>query len=122
MKINFIRIDHVQITIPPGSEETARKFYSGILGLEEIPKPDSLKASGGVWYKIGGAELHLGTEEIGVKTKAHPAFEVNNLNMIKMYLIQSRIEIKEEIPIPGRQRFSFYDPFGNRIELLEYEK
>lgn len=122
MKINFIRIDHVQLTIPPGSEAAARKFYSGVLGLEEIPKPDSLKASGGVWFKIAGGELHLGTEEKRVKTKAHPAFEVNNIDVLKDHLLQNGTEIKEEIPIPSRKRFSFYDPFGNRIELLEYEK
>jgi catechol 2,3-dioxygenase-like lactoylglutathione lyase family enzyme len=122
MKINFIRIDHIQLTIPPNSEEEARKFYSGLLGLEEIPKPDSLKASGGVWFKIAGGELHLGTETARVKTKAHPAFEVNNIDEIKDHLLQNGAKIKDEIPIPGRQRFSFKDPFGNRIELLEYEK
>jgi catechol 2,3-dioxygenase-like lactoylglutathione lyase family enzyme len=120
MKINFKRIDHVQLTIPKAAEERARKFYSGVLGLEEIEKPDSLKPSGGVWYKIGGAELHLGVEENSQKTKAHPAFEVTNLNPVRVHLIQNGIEIKEEKPVPGRNRFSFYDPFGNRIELLEF--
>jgi catechol 2,3-dioxygenase-like lactoylglutathione lyase family enzyme len=120
MKITFNRIDHIQVTIPKGSEDRARKFYSGVLGLEEIEKPDELKPSGGVWFKIGGAELHLGVEEKSAKTKAHPAFDVTNLNSIRVHLIQNGIEIKEEKPIPGRNRFSFYDPFGNRIELLEY--
>jgi len=118
MKINFKQIEHVQITVPPGSEQKARDFYSGILGLEEIEKPDSLKSSGGVWFKIAGIELHLGVEEL-VNTKRHPAFEVSELNKVKDYLIEKGVKIKEEIPIPGRSRFSFYDPFGNRIELLE---
>ena len=120
MKINFTNIDHLQLTIPKDSEVMARKFYSGVLGLEEIEKPDSLKASGGVWYKIAGAELHLGVEENRSNTKAHPAFTVQNINAVKVHLIQNGIEIKEETPIPGRKRFSFRDPFGNRIELLEY--
>jgi len=130
MKINFLRIDHVQIVIPQETEDKARKFYGGVLGLEEIEKPDSLKASGGVWFKIAGGELHLGVEARfttalfegeEVKSKAHPAFEVKGLNAIKVHLIQNGVNIKEEIPIPGRKRFSFYDPFGNRIELLEYD-
>ena len=129
MKIIFKRIDHVQITIPKGSEDEAREFYSDLLGLEEIEKPDSLKASGGVWFKIPGAELHLGVENPsltlpegeGKPSKRHPAFEIKNLNAVKKHLIENNVKIKEEIPISGRKRFSFYDPFGNRIELLEYD-
>jgi hypothetical protein len=45
---------------------------------------------------------------------------VTNLNPVRVHLIQNGIEIKEEKPVPGRNRFSFYDPFGNRIELLEF--
>lgn len=120
MKINFTAIDHVQITIPKGAEDRARKFYGGVLGLEEIEKPDSLKASGGVWFKVAGAELHLGVEESSTITKAHPAFTAQNINAVKVHLIQNGVDIKEETPIPGRKRFSFRDPFGNRIELLEY--
>ena len=120
MKINFKRVDHVQLTIPKDSEGIARKFYSGVLGLEEIEKPDSLKASGGAWFKIADAELHLGIEENQTKTKSHPAFEVENLNSIKVHLIQNGMTVKEETPITGRKRFSFRDPFGNKIEFLEY--
>ena len=122
MKIDFTAIDHVQLTIPAGSESTARKFYGGILGLEEIEKPDSLKPNGGVWFRIAGAELHLGVEEKSGKTKAHPAFVVGNLNSARVHLIQNGVEIKSETEIPGRQRFSFYDPFGNRIELMQFDK
>lgn len=120
MKINFKRIDHVQITIPKDSEVKARKFYGGVLGLEEIEKPDSLKSNGGVWFKIGDTELHLGVEDNNGITKAHPAFETINLNSVKIHLIQNGVDVKEETPIPGRKRLSFRDPFGNRIELLEY--
>ena len=79
MKIAFRKIDHVQICIPKGAEDEARKFYGGLLGLEEIEKPDSLKPSGGVWFLIASAELHLGVETTLTKTKAHPAFEIENI-------------------------------------------
>lgn len=121
MKINFVKADHVQLTIPPGSESQARKFYGGVLGLEEIEKPESLKPTGGVWFKIADVELHLGVEEKPGDTKAHPAFTVKSINSVKVHLIQNGINIKEETAIPGRKRFSFRDPFGNRIELLEYD-
>jgi len=123
MPIKINKIDHVQLAIPKESESIARKFYTGVLGLTEIEKPESLKDSGGVWYIASDIELHLGVEENFTpgKKKAHPAFVVEGLNRIKVQLIQNDIEIKEEIQIPGRKRFSFYDPFGNRIEFMEFE-
>jgi len=121
MKIEIMKIDHVQICIPKGAEDEARAFYSDFLGLEEIEKPDSLKASGGVWFKAGNAELHLGVEENIVKTKSHPAFVIVKIDEVKQYLIDNGVKLKEEIQIPGRKRFSFYDPFGNRVELFEFD-
>jgi len=124
MNIYIKKIDHIQICVPKGSEDEARKFYSEILGLEEIEKPNELKASGGVWFKAGDIELHLGVEENTVKTKSHPAFEIESasggIDEVEKFLKENDIKLKEEIQIPGRKRFSFYDPFGNRIELLEY--
>ena len=141
MKVEFKRIDHVQLVIPKGAENKARDFYSGMLGLEEIEKPDSLKSTGGVWLKIAGVELHLGIDpsqtysggmlfQTGASDfkkdsdsfkKEHPAFVIENLEEVKKYLNQSGVWIKEEVPIPGRKRFSFFDPFGNRIELVEFD-
>jgi len=121
MKINIKRLDHIQISIPIGSEEAARKFYSGILGLEEIEKPEPLKTRGGLWYKIADIQLHISVEENQSRSKRHPAFEVEDLKDIKKYLEENDVGISEEIPVMGLNRFSFYDPFGNRIELLEKE-
>lgn len=122
MNIHFRRLHHVQLCIPQGEEEQARKFYGGILGLEEIPKPASLIANGGMWYKIGDIELHIGVEAMNVeRSKRHPAFEVENLEQIRAYLQQQGVKTKDDIEIPGVKRFSFFDPFGNRIELLEVD-
>ncbi|MEO8210603.1 MAG: VOC family protein [bacterium] len=118
-KIKFRRLDHIQICIPKGKEDEARKFYTGILGLKELPKPAELIPNGGLWYKIAGIQLHIGTEDETSKTKRHPAFEIENIIKVKKYLEEKGITIKEEIQIPGQKRFSFYDPFSNRIELLE---
>lgn len=43
----FKKIDHVQLTAPTGSEYEAREFYAGMLGMEEVKKPESLEANGG---------------------------------------------------------------------------
>jgi hypothetical protein len=51
---------HVQLAIPAGREAEARAFYSGVLGLPEVPKPPALAGRGGVWFENGLIRLHLG--------------------------------------------------------------
>jgi catechol 2,3-dioxygenase-like lactoylglutathione lyase family enzyme len=119
MRPRFKRLDHVQICIPIGGEEKAREFYGGLLGLSEIEKPEALKPNGGLWYEIADVQLHLGVEEARSPSKRHPAFEVEDLRAIRAYLSAHGVAIKEDIPIPGVERFSFFDPFGNRIEVFE---
>lgn len=119
MNINFIKINHIQICIPINEEEKARKFYCGILGLEEIKRPKSLKKIKGFWLKMADISLHIGTEKLVGTSKRHPAFEVDDLNNVKQYLQNNNVKITEDIKIPGINRFSFYDPWENRIELIE---
>ena len=120
MKINIQRLNHVQICVPFGQEERARQFYGGLLGLEEIEKPEVLKKNGGLWYKIADIQLHVGVEDMGDRaSKRHPAFDVENLSEVRAYLEQNGVRVKDEPSLPGVERFSFFDPFGNRIELLE---
>lgn len=116
--IHFKRLDHVQICIPTGKEEEARKFYTNIIGLTEIPKPEALLVNGGLWYQVADIQLHIGTETITGRSKRHPAFEISNLDEARQHLLSKGVMIKEEIQIPGQKRFSFIDPFDNRIELF----
>jgi catechol 2,3-dioxygenase-like lactoylglutathione lyase family enzyme len=120
MRIELQAIDHVQVCIPPGAEADARAFYGGLLGFDEVPKPASLLKNGGMWYRSGKVELHIGLDPVRERTKGHPAFEVKGLRAIRAYLEGHHVPLKEEPLIPGRERFSFLDPWGNRIELLEY--
>ena len=119
MRIKINRLDHVQICVPRGAEDAARDFYGNLLGLEEIEKPEPLKSHGGLWFKIADIQLHIGVEETPVHSKRHPAFEVENLGEIKEYLQGNGVRVRDEVPVPGASRFSFFDPFGNRIEFLE---
>src|SRR5262249_39734294 len=47
--LELTTIDHVQLAIPPGSEDDCRRFYVNVLGLAEKPKPPVLAARGGLW-------------------------------------------------------------------------
>ena len=123
MKIKFNRLDHVQVCIPRGTEDEAREFYGGLLGLEELEKPEVLKPNGGMWYSVADVQLHVGVEEAVAPSKRHPAFEVDDAAGVRTYLEQHGVRTKNEPDIYGIvHRFSFFDPFGNRIELLEKTK
>lgn len=112
-------LHHVQICIPTGKESEAREFYSGILGLTEIPKPAELIPNGGLWYRVGDIEFHIGTENEINNSKRHPGFEVEDIAAAKKHLTDHNINVKDEINIPGQKRISFTDPFNNKIELLQ---
>ncbi|MFL6373506.1 MAG: VOC family protein [Pyrinomonadaceae bacterium] len=114
-------LHHAQVSIPIGSENEARAFYCGVLGLTEVPKPDSLAGRGGFWVDLGDAQIHLGAED-GVdrtQTRAHVAYLVDDLDSWRSKLANAGCQILEGIPIPGYDRFEFRDSFGNRIEFLE---
>lgn len=117
----IIGIDHVQITVPANAVAQARAFYCGLLGLREAEKPAVLQGRGGFWLQAGDLQVHVGTEE-GVerhRTKAHVAYAVTDLAGWRARLAAAGVEILDGIPIPGRARFEFRDPFGNRVEMIE---
>jgi len=122
-KLLILRVHHAQITIPLGAESEARKFYCEFLGLNEIPKPKALQTRGGFWLEVGAFQVHIGTEDgfDRTKTKAHIAYEVENLNAWRGRLEIGGVKILESVSIPHYSRFEFRDPFGNRIEFLEKE-
>lgn len=114
-------LHHAQITIPREAEEQARRFYCGLLGLPEIEKPDALKGRGGFWLQVGNRQVHVGTED-GVErqtTKAHLAYEVDDVRAWQAHLQEHDIAILDGVPIPGYDRFEIRDPFGNRIEFIQ---
>lgn len=113
-----MRLHHVQLAIPPGSEPQCRQFYGETLGWREIEKPPLLKARGGAWFAAGESELHLGVEaDFRPARKAHPAFAVADLDALAERLRAAGAMV--EFAIPGVRRFYTADAVGNRIEFLE---
>ena len=115
-----MKLDHVQLAGPPGCEEDAREFYGRVLGLEEIPKPEPMRASGGVWFTAGDGELHIGiADPFTPARKAHPGLFVDDdqLQSIARRLEQAGAKVEWDDRYPGVRRFYTADPFGNRIEI-----
>jgi len=116
--IKFKRADHIHICVPPERLEEARLFYTNIIGLEQMERPDVF-SSAGYWFSIADIELHIGVEESLPRSIRHTAFEVSDVLAVRKYLESHGLEIMEEPLIAGRERFAFIDPFGNRMELLQ---
>ncbi len=118
--VNVLGIDHVQVAAPAGCEAEARAFYGGLLGLEELRKPDALRARGGCWFRVGAQELHVGTEEpFASARKAHPGLVVSDVAALAERLRGAGIAVALDDSIPGVQRFHAADPFGNRLEFRQ---
>lgn len=114
------RVHHVQLAMPPGGEARARAFYGDILGIPEKPKPPNLAKRGGAWFEAGELRVHLGVEEdFRAARKAHPAFVVSDLEDLLGACRRGGYEVIDDQPLAGCNRAYVYDPFGNRIELLE---
>lgn len=113
-------IEHVQLAMPPSGEEAARGFYRDLLGLPEEPKPQHLATRGGCWFESETVKIHLGVEQdFRPAKKAHPAFLVSDLPALVRAMSDAGVEIVSDEPLEGYHRVYAYDPFGNRLELME---
>lgn len=113
-------LHHVQVSGPAGCEEQMRAFYGGVLGMTELEKPEVLRARGGVWFRAGTAELHVGIEEGFVPArKAHPGIAVDDLDALAERVAESGAPVTWDENIPGVRRFHTADPVGNRLEFQQ---
>jgi catechol 2,3-dioxygenase-like lactoylglutathione lyase family enzyme len=124
-----MRLHHVQVGIPAGGEDTARRFYRDGLGLVEVDKPAALAGRGGAWFRSeGGAEIHLGVEtDSRAPERAHPALAVDST--AELEALGARLEglgfdvdwsqrHNTATGPGGFERFHTHDPFGNRVEVV----
>jgi hypothetical protein len=114
-------IAHVQVAITPGGEDCARAFYSGLLGLPELPKPRTLADRGGCWFACGPQEIHCGVEPSVDASRRHPALLTDDLDALRAVLAAHGVATDPDRQIPGCRRFYAHDPFGNRLEFLQPE-
>ena len=113
------RIDHVQVAAPAGGEDAARAFYGDLLGLPELPKPERLRARGGVWFAVGdaaAARRHRGALRPGAQGAPRARRAARGRPAARS---PPRLRGRRAAPITwDGPRFYVEDPFGNRLELL----
>lgn len=134
MKIRSL--DHAALLT--SNVERSRHFYGQVLGMEEVPRPQSFTFPG-AWFRQGTAEIHLiGEAEAGRTSQvqpgtyrpdelargygAHLAFEVEDLTACQRHLQT------HDVPIVGGPRprgdgvMQLYicDPDGYVVELFAW--
>jgi catechol 2,3-dioxygenase-like lactoylglutathione lyase family enzyme len=118
--MTLLALDHIQIAMPAGQEDAARAFYAGVLGLSEQEKPANLARRGGCWFERGPIKVHLGVDaDFHPAAKAHPAFLVDDVALLAKKAEAAGYRIVADEPLEGYDRAYVYDPFGNRIELMQ---
>jgi catechol 2,3-dioxygenase-like lactoylglutathione lyase family enzyme len=117
--IEFIRADHINICVTPERLDEALRFYVDVIGLQQIERPDHLFDTPGYWFNIGDIQLHIGVEPPKPQSVRHIAFEIKDVEAAVNLLGKQNVQMLQEPAIPGRKRFAFIDPFGNRMELLQ---
>jgi catechol 2,3-dioxygenase-like lactoylglutathione lyase family enzyme len=115
----IVGVNHVQITVPAEALEEARRFYVQLLGLKPIERPANFTSTG-LWLHAGDFEVHIGLEDGAErwKTRAHIAYEVDDLAAYRQFATDNHLPIKEQPTIEGFERFHTRDPFGNTIEFI----
>jgi catechol 2,3-dioxygenase-like lactoylglutathione lyase family enzyme len=118
--MEVVGIHHVNIQVRDLDE--ARAFYEGVLGLRVLERPPF--PTPGVWYALGGQQLHLGVADAHVgPVRQHFAIHVPDLEAAVSSiearggtgLVQRAVG---HYPGAGRQA-NVRDPSGNLIELNE---
>jgi catechol 2,3-dioxygenase-like lactoylglutathione lyase family enzyme len=118
--VAILSIEHIQIAIPVGAEDRARAFYVDILGFVEVEKPAAMAKRNSIWFTAGSVSLHLGLEpHFHPAKRAHPALIVDTMDQILAACEHAGIVMKPDVSFNGYRRVHVFDPFGNRLELME---
>ena len=90
-------IDHVQIAVPEGQEQTCRDFYLGVLGVREIPRPDRGAGRSFLWVSVGEQEIHFRPDaQFAPARFAHPGFLVGNAEALATALTKAGFEASRD--------------------------
>lgn len=127
-----MKLQHVGLIVR--DVDRSRRFYSGALGLEEVPRPSNFTFDG-AWFRFGGTEIHLladahttggAGQEAGPGAARglthHLALEVDDLQAACSRLAAHGIEL-EGGPMPrgdGVTQVFFRDPDGYVLELFQW--
>jgi catechol 2,3-dioxygenase-like lactoylglutathione lyase family enzyme len=121
--IHFTGLHHVSLTVT--DLERAKHFYSSILGLREIQRPNF--DFPGAWYEVEGQQIHLivlpasqtiRPDKSLSSREGHFALRVKDYDETLTWLKEKDVELLEKPNSKsGFKQIFCADPDGNLIEL-----
>jgi catechol 2,3-dioxygenase-like lactoylglutathione lyase family enzyme len=120
--IRVQRLDHVSIIVTDVGR--ALDFYTGVLGLEEVPRPKSFDFPG-AWLRVGPEVIHLlGQTAPDPRGRRHFCLWVEDVHAAARCLESRGLPVRwdTKYKIDGIDRFFTEDPDGNRVEIQGTER
>jgi catechol 2,3-dioxygenase-like lactoylglutathione lyase family enzyme len=127
--INVTAFDHV--TIICADLEATRKFYVGVLGMTEVPRPNF--GFPGLWFQVGNVQIHAtqqspqaghagwGDRDACVTSRGHHiAFAVDDV-MKALDIVQElglRVASALQQRPDGFKQVYLYDPDDHVVEIV----
>lgn len=108
-------VHHVSLNVTDAEEAT--RFYTDVLGLRELERPDFPFA--GAWLAVGEQQIHLlEVDDFEPPEGQHFALGVVNIDDTIVDLERHGVDVSEPATIEGVCRQAFFrDPTGNLIEI-----
>jgi catechol 2,3-dioxygenase-like lactoylglutathione lyase family enzyme len=116
------RLDHVSIIVTDVARALA--FYTGVLGLKEIPRPKSFDFPG-AWLQVGPEVIHLlGQPTPDPRGRRHFCLWVSDVHSAARYIETKGLPVRwdTKYKIEDIDRFFTEDPDGNRVEIQGTER
>jgi catechol 2,3-dioxygenase-like lactoylglutathione lyase family enzyme len=116
------RFHHVSVNCHDATLDDMVAFYSGLLGLDDVPRPD-IPGVGGHWHAVGDQQLHV----VAAPPRGTPIDSTGNHYCVVVADLDAAIAELEARGIPyqrGVQNESVVqiwinDPAGNTLELQQ---
>ena len=122
-------LDHITLVV--ADIDASRNFYVGLLGMDEVPRPDF--SFPGAWFQTGKTQIHItlsdqnsglagwADRKVGKTSRGHHfAFRVDDLNRAVELLNEAGVTIVDgpKIRPDGPQQLYIEDPDGHLVELF----
>ena len=115
------RLHHVNVVVPKGATDRVVGFYTDVLGLRRVAKPDEGVDASGAWFDIGdtGSQVHVSERDGERHPQAHFGLVVDDFDAVLGRVRAAGASWEDQPPIFGGRRGFTRDPEGNRVELIE---
>ena len=112
-----MRIDHVNLIVPPGSLDAVSRFWTSVFGLTAVER-HGRSGRPGAWLQGAGFQIHLSDRDGPVHPDQHLALVVEDYQTVRATALELGADWEDAQPVTGSARGFVRDPGGNRIEVL----